>query len=360
MRPLGRSFLLNAALLLGVTTLLGDGGRLHRDPQAPPIKLGTSGSRIDDTRTFPQIGGSCYAATLGSAVLCNGALAILSNNHVLAETETGVAPPGVPVVQPGLRDVACKETATVVADFAGDLVPFFESNVDAAIAFAREGAVDPLGEILDIGVPCATPRAPEIGLPVAKSGRTTGLTFGTVTRLNLTVTVFHPDGGTVVKTNQFEMRPGNPEFVKQGDSGSLVVTDDASHQPVGLLWAVGQSTTIASTAADLIDAFTPHCRPGGFAFAGRACATAAAATSRLLGPPPAEVAFATMVKERHEGRLLREPGVVGVGIGAAPSNPNEAVIFVLLERPPDGRAHIPGALDGVKVLIDVTGPFHRL
>ena len=360
MRPFGRSFLLNAALLLGVTTLLGDGGRLHRDPQSPPIRLGTSGSRMDDFRKFPQVGGDCYTATLGSAVVCNGALAILSNNHVLAETETGIAPAGVPVVQPGLRDSACKPTGTMVADFAGDLVPFATSNVDAAIAFAREGAVDPQGDILDIGVPCATPRAPEIGLPVAKSGRTTGLTFGTVTRLNVTVSFFLPDGGTVIKTNQIQIGSGSPEFVKQGDSGSLVVTADASHQPVGLLWAASTNVTIASTAADLIDAFTPHCRPGGFAFAGRDCAAAAPAASRLLGPPPAEVAFATMVKERHESRLLREPGVVGIGIGCAPSNPNEAVIFVLLDRPPDGRAHIPGALDGVKVLIDVDGPIHLL
>jgi len=345
-------------LVPGTALLLADGGRLHQEPQPIPIKLGTSGSRIDDLRKFPQVG-PCYAATLGSAVTCNGALAILSNNHVLALTDTGVAPAGTPIVQPGLRDTNCKNTGTIVADFAGDIVPIDAGNVDAAIAFARPGAVDPLGEILDIGVPCATPHAPEIGLPVAKSGRTTGLTFGTVVRIDVTVYNLNPDNSVTLYTNQVEIVPGDPEFVKQGDSGSLVVTDDAHHQPVGLLFASGKNSTLANPAADIISAFDRFCKPGGLAFAGRACATAS--SPRLPGGlNSAAVGNAAAVKERHAAWILSLPSVVGVGIGASEIGPGEEAIVVLLDEPPAVRPDLPDRLEGVRVETAVTGRFRRL
>ncbi len=334
MRSLNFSVFVLVLLVPGTALLLADGGRLHQEPQPIPIKLGTSGSRIDDLRKFPQVG-PCYAATLGSAVTCNGALAILSNNHVLALTDTGVAPAGTPIVQPGLRDTNCKNTGTIVADFAGDIVPIDAGNVDAAIAFARPGAVDPLGEILDIGVPCATPHAPEIGLPVAKSGRTTGLTFGTVVRIDVTVYNLNPDNSVTLYTNH------------------------AHHQPVGLLFASGKNSTLANPAADIISAFDRFCKPGGLAFAGRACATAS--SPRLPGGlNSAAVGNAAAVKERHAAWILSLPSVVGVGIGASEIGPGEEAIVVLLDEPPAVRPDLPDRLEGVRVETAVTGRFRRL
>ncbi len=359
MRHINLSILILVLLVPGTALLLADGGRIHRDPQAPPIKLGTSGSRIDDFRKSPE-NGACYSATLGSAVTCNGALAILSNNHVLALTDTGVAPAGTPVVQPGLRDTNCKTTGTIVADFAGDVVPIDAGNVDAALAFARPGAVDPLGEILDIGVPCSTPHAPEIGLPVAKSGRTTGLTFGTIVRIDVTVFSLRADNSVYLYTNQIELVPGSPEFVKQGDSGSLVVTDDANHQPVGLLFGASTRTTLANPAADIIGAFGRFCKPGGLAFAGRTCAAAAASPRRPGGLDAAEVANAAAVKERNTAWIMSLPSVVGVGIGASESGTGEAAIVVLLSEPPARRPNLPERLEGVRVETAVTGPFRAL
>jgi len=179
---------LSAALVLTANAALADGGADHRTKQALPIKLGTSGgSAWDSSKAF------CCGGTFGAAVMCNGALHILSNNHVIGRS--GSASLGEDEVQPGLIDSGCRTSGSnIVADFAGDLVPLGTANVDAALSTARAGAVSPTGEIIDLGSPCATPKNAAIGMAVAKSGRTSGLTFGTVQALNLTVSVQYQRG----------------------------------------------------------------------------------------------------------------------------------------------------------------------
>ena len=110
---------------------------------------------------------------------------VLSNNHVLGLS--GQASAGDDISQPGLIDNGC-QVSTVVADFtaAPQLGP---SNVDAAIAQLRPGLMDASGFIEDIGVPSSVVRAPAVGLSVAKSGRTTGFTTGTIGSINTSVSV---------------------------------------------------------------------------------------------------------------------------------------------------------------------------
>src|SRR5262249_16355174 len=86
----------------------------------------------------------------------------------------------------GLIDNGCR-VSTVVADFTA--APALGSNVDAAVAQLRPGLMDASGFIEDIGVPSSIVMAPSVGLSVAKSGRTTGFTTGTIASINTSVNV---------------------------------------------------------------------------------------------------------------------------------------------------------------------------
>jgi hypothetical protein len=334
-----------AAAVLTAGASIADTGANHQTKQALPIKLGTSGgSATDRSNAF------CCGGTLGSAVTCNGLLHILSNNHVLGRS--GSAGVGEDTVQPGLIDSSCRTTSSnVVGDYPGNLVPLGAANVDAALSTARAGAVSSTGEILDIGVPCATPRGAVIGMPVAKSGRTSGFTTGSVQAINLNVSVTYQKGCNSGKkfnvryTNQVSVTPGS--FLQSGDSGSLMVTNDVAHQPVGLLYAGSSSIAIANPVQDVIDAFTPQCG-GAFAFVGTSCASSSSLTAST--PTAGQLDVATMAKERHVARLMSTPAVLGVGVGAADDDPDEAVVVIYVEQ---GRPHpaLPEKLDGVGVKI---------
>src|SRR5215510_3267668 len=150
---------------------LADGGANH---QVRNQHFGVSGGNVNDiSRRF------CCSGTLGSLVTDGTTQYILSNNHVLARSDR--AAPGEDVSQPGLVDNNCR-VPPIVADFS--IASPLGSNVDAAIAQLRPGAMDATGFIEDIGVPSATVLNPTVGLDVAKSGRTTGFTTGTVGAIN--------------------------------------------------------------------------------------------------------------------------------------------------------------------------------
>ncbi len=159
--------------------------------QTVPIKLGTTGGNSTDIS-----GSFCCSGTLGSlwtrADLANPV--ILSNNHVLDKSSFGAV--NDPIGQPGLGDNNCVPGTLVARMTQGaTLKPnpctttpctgAAPSNVDAAIAQIVPGAVDPLGNILDLGpagttsIAAAPPSTgvatTTIGGQVAKSGRTTGL-----------------------------------------------------------------------------------------------------------------------------------------------------------------------------------------
>jgi len=131
-----------------------------------------------------------------------------------------------------------------IADLS-DFVPLkfdgSENLVDAAIAelSTSDFTCATLSDFY--GLPNSSPVAASLGMPIKKVGRTSVLTTGTVAAINATVDVgYGPAGvarfiGQIVTTKQ---------FIKSGDSGSLAVTDDANHNPVGLLFA-GTSNGLA-------------------------------------------------------------------------------------------------------------------
>jgi len=93
-------------------------------------------------------------------------------------------------------------------------------------------------EILGIGIPQGTADA-EPGMAVVKSGRTTGVTEGTIRATDVTVRIQLGDLGAGVFTDQVITTP----MAQPGDSGSLVLTKD-SHRAVGLLSAGSDQATV--------------------------------------------------------------------------------------------------------------------
>lgn len=110
------------------------GGTPHTQQQTPPIKLGTSGSNVNDINSQ-----FCCTGTLGAQVKdASGNKYILSNNHVLARSNAGVA--GEAIMQRGYVDTvpACSTTGTItVANLSNFVTLNFtggNNTVDAAIA----------------------------------------------------------------------------------------------------------------------------------------------------------------------------------------------------------------------------------
>lgn len=95
-------------------------------------------------------------------------------------------------------------------------------------------------QILGIGV-VRTMKAPELGMRIRKSGRTTGVTESVITLINATVNVAY---GTDVRplTARFTGQVICEPMSQGGDSGSLVV--DMDNNAVGLLFAGSSLATI--------------------------------------------------------------------------------------------------------------------
>jgi hypothetical protein len=236
-------------------------------------------SRTDRVRPAPggvSIGHyKITAGTFGSVVRDKntGDRLILSNNHVLANSNDAIL--GDPITQPGPIDGGSTANDTIahlerfcpiefstepgvcglaktyaelgnaIANLLGSRhrLDTFQSSpqatnlVDAAVARPLNDA-DVLDEILEIGVVQGTVEG-ALGMPVRKSGRTTGLSAGQITVLNATVDVSYGSGRIARFENQLVSGP----MSQGGDSGSLVVAADEL-KAVGLLFAGSNQTTI--------------------------------------------------------------------------------------------------------------------
>ncbi|MGH8244931.1 MAG: hypothetical protein ACREUU_00705, partial [Gammaproteobacteria bacterium] len=279
---------------------------------------------------------------------------ILSNNHVLGRSGQAVA--GEDVSQPGLIDNNCA-AATIVGDFTA--APLLgPSNVDAAVAQLRTGTMDANGSILDIGQISSVVRAPALGLAVKKSGRTTGLTSSTVTSINTDVRVQYQKGCgkgkkfTVTFNDQVVI--GGSGFSAGGDSGSLIVTNNACAQPVALLYAGSSTSTIGNPIGEVLTQ-VGAALGGSVQFVGATCSSSF--TTSSAGPTEAELTRARNIKNRHKGNMLELPGILGVGVGVADDNPTEAVIVVYVERGRPRPGVIADRVDGVRVKVVNTEEF---
>src|SRR2546422_9224625 len=203
------------------------------------------------------------AGTIGARVRdALGRVYVLSNNHVLANSNG--ASLGDPEYQPGPFDggTAADQIATLSDFQVISFAPNGANTIDAAIALSNTSVLDNATPADDgYSMPNSTifgdangdglfdDRNALLGLNVQKYGRTTKLTHGQITGINATVTICYAVSGfTCTKTaryvDQLIISPGG--FSNGGDSGSLIVTDDANLNPVALLFARNASVTVAN------------------------------------------------------------------------------------------------------------------
>lgn len=179
----------------------------------------------------------CTAGTLGffARRLSDGAIGIVSNNHVLAiEDEAG---DGDEILHPAAADRG-RRPLDVVARLSGDYPRLRRKGQTADCAFARllrQMPHNPLslgnGDRLS---PLPVEAAGET--VVEKIGRTTGRTRGQITAFDLEDVNVDYRFGSAQFAGAIEIQSADPTpFSRGGDSGSLVF--NTARQPVGLVYA---------------------------------------------------------------------------------------------------------------------------
>jgi hypothetical protein len=199
----------------------------------------------------------CASGTIGCVVTKSGKSYILSNNHVLARENDAAL--GEPIVQPGRYDNRPKcannlstDQVAVLSEFEPIKFDGQANTYDAAIAEYITTDFVCATPSSYYGLPGTTPVDAYVGQAIQKVGRTTSLTTGTVTAINATVNIGYTHG-TATFTGQIVT---SSSFDKSGDSGSLVVTNDAAASPVALLFAgTNDGTAIVSPIAPVLSRF---------------------------------------------------------------------------------------------------------
>ncbi len=221
------------------------------------------------------------AGTLGCLVKKNGVIHILSNNHVLANSNN--AQIGDPILQPGRADNGSfpgdqiAELAEFVPISIGGLpsecpigtgITAFlngtaaslgsdtrlqavrrqasDNLVDAAIARPLNEQ-DVSNEIMEIGTIQGTASG-ELGMAIKKSGRTTGLTTGEIQQVDVTANVQYGQGQIATFTDQLMAGA----MSQGGDSGSAVLDDN--NRLIGLLFAGSDNSTIINRIENVFSA----------------------------------------------------------------------------------------------------------
>lgn len=220
------------------------------DRRVRPLRPGTSVAHRDVT-----------AGTLGAFVRdAAGQVLLLSNNHVLADTDRAAV--GDPVLSPGPADGGRLETDRVATLISFERLSREPNRLDLALAAVDDPALVG-GNTVPEGTLSGVVEEILDGIAVAKVGRTTGHTVGAVTAVELDgVTVDYGRGDVFCFDDCIEVEGSAvggaaSGFSDGGDSGSLVYLRDGL-QAVGLLFA--GSTTGGAGGAGLT-----YCNPAALA-----------------------------------------------------------------------------------------------
>ncbi|MCU0519913.1 MAG: S1 family peptidase [Anaerolineae bacterium] len=248
-----------------IRALAGEDPRMRMRPAQPGVSIG----HRDIT-----------AGTFGLLVHRGDNVFILSNNHVLADSNA--AKLGDPIYQPGSADggTAADQIASLaefesldfgdspaqctivqtlaralnlLARLAGSghrLAPVLKTSglnlMDAALGLPDQVSLVKPG-ILELGTPLGL-ADPSLGQEVQKMGRTTGLTRGFITQVSVTADVDYA-GRTARFTDQVFASP----MSSPGDSGSSVL--NMARQVVGLVFAGSERITILTPMRRILERF---------------------------------------------------------------------------------------------------------
>jgi hypothetical protein len=214
------------------------------------------------------------AGTFGARVTDGSGVFLLSNNHVMANSND--AEIGDPIYQPGPYDGGdADDEIAQLSDFEEIVFDGSVNYMDAAVATTHRDSADfatpsddgygaPSSTVYDLdgdGDPGTISGVSSdlVDLAVTKYGRTTELTQGTIAEVNVNVTVCSeppfPFGcnASAYFEDQISIEPGS--FSDGGDSGSLIVTDDGSYHPVSLLFAGSDTRTIGNRIDRVLNRF---------------------------------------------------------------------------------------------------------
>lgn len=240
----------------------------HQERHRPLIPAGVSLGHIEVT-----------SGTLGCLVKRGETVFVLSNNHVLANSNRGQR--GDAIIQPSAYDnggeadkvatldsyvpldfgdspPGCQlseqagQLLSAAARFVGsteqpspvDVSPAL-NEVDAALARPLNPAMfSP--DIVDIGRPVGA-RAVDLGSNVKKSGRTTGYTEGRIIQIDVTTSVMYGQKPTMFRGQLMANGMSQP-----GDSGAAILDED--NYVVGLLFAGSETTTLINPINPVLSA----------------------------------------------------------------------------------------------------------
>ena len=357
---------------------------LNMQPLTVPVQLGSSGSNVDAICLTPAPG-FCFGGTLGSLVTGGGKTYILSNNHVLGLSDGGAVGQGV--TQPGVIETNCSTTGTITVANVSNIVslqnqPIPAFPVDVTTAQVISGQVDPLDNILELGtlstvngVQVPQPGSPAsgsgmaatVGQLLAKSGRTTGLTCAAVETVDATtgVSVGYSEGcatGTsFTVTYKDEIIVGNmtngQNFIGDGDSGSLAV-DEATAQPVALMFAGSDTAAIGNPVGDVLNALKSTTGGATFTFVGGpqhsvpGCSLPGLSSVKVTPQSAAVLPAGTAQRAQtaatsNSTQIMNTPGVSAYGGGGSLDAPNEPAVMIFV-APGASHAGIPATIDGVR------------
>jgi hypothetical protein len=322
-----------------------------------PIQMGVS---IGNTPSLPFI----YTGTAGMRVFPwsnPGLKLILSNNHVLGavgpdlcpNTADGYPPPLTWALQPGTLDLGFDPgndptyLAGVVLRFIPIDFSLGASNVvDAAVAITTTSLAS--SSILGLGQPNPALGTATPGMPITKSGRTTGVTTSTVQSVNSTVTVSY--GGTCGSARFVNQVITGGDLGDSGDSGSVVL-ETATNTPVGLYFAGSATTGVMNPILNVyltLKVFVDSATPANIDSEKDLMALAALqADPRIEALKP--------VQARHENAILAIRGVRGIGIGLDKSGTEPAFIVYAEKLTNRLRSRLPASIEGTKVRLVESG-----
>jgi hypothetical protein len=324
---------LYSTVILG-SFLLTVPGLAQRQRFARPVPLGVSGGDIDSFKEVSsgnQISDSCAGGTLGVLVENPaGTKFVTGCNHVMNQGPNGNTPIGSLIVQPGVDDTgkSCSSASQVPANGVAKLstvVPEISGSTannqaDAAMAEVINNDIN--SSVYQLGAISSTVALPTLRLAVQKEGRDTGLTRGSVTAINQTVTLAQ---NTEVPTafssgkpvdyrfvDQILVSPGN--FAGPGDSGAVVFTTGACPQPVGVVIAGNSTTVLLNPMAAVLTGLAKAAKVKSMTIVG-GCKSPAEESANLSGNT--EIQTAEEVRMRHLPEIMKLPHVAGMGLDLA-------------------------------------------